>query len=129
MMDFWTRIDSSPIYTGAAYAAAFALIAYMVEAYAYRRAVKGTVRSYRAGTILRTLCLPLFGWFVFRTAVDIFTADWMLLIHAWLAYTLLRDWETYKDNDDWWKGKGTKLKKKLRSMLTASAPSAAPAAA
>ena len=81
-------------------------------------------------TTVKTLLWPLFGAYVFSVVMDLFTQEWFgALIDAWICSIFIRDWEKIKDSDDWWKGKGTKLKKKLRSMFTASSPATAGAAA
>lgn len=90
------------------------------------RAVKGTHRAYQSATVIKTLLWPLFSGYVFCTVMNLFTQQWIVaVLDVWICWILLRDWERFKDSDDWWKGKGTRLKEKLRSMFTASSPALA----
>ncbi|GAA4033576.1 hypothetical protein GCM10023063_16640 [Arthrobacter methylotrophus] len=130
IIDYWTRFGSSPLWVGISFAITMAMFTYLTAKIDWRMSVEGSHREYMASTIMKTLCLPLFGAFVFDVALDVFTQQWLgVLIDGYLAYTMHRDWQHIKDNDDWWKGRGTKLKKKLRSMFTSSSPATAGAGA
>jgi hypothetical protein len=130
LIDYWTHFSETPLWTGVRFAIAVVYTVYFISVLINRRAVTGTYRAYRSATIIKTLLWPLFAGYVFCTVMNLFTHNWVgAFIDAWICSILLRDWEEYKDRDDWWKGKGTKLKKKLRSMFTASSPAAAGAGA
>jgi len=121
VIDFWARFGSSPLWRTLSFAVSALFVPYTVAMFIHRRAVTGTRRAYLASTTVRTLCLPLFAGFVFSMAMDVFTSQWIgALCDGYLSYAMLRDWNRFKNNDDWWTGRGTKLKKKLRSMVTAS---------
>lgn len=118
IVEYWHRFGDSPIFAGINHTISGALIIYVVFSYMHTFTVKGTQRSYLAATVIKTLCLPLYGAFIFSLAMDIFSMNIVGgLIDAWMAWTLHRDWQRIKDYDDWWKGRGTKMKKKLRSMF------------
>lgn len=130
VVNFWTHFGSSPLWAGIGLAITGVYLGYIIAYFIYYRAVPGSRNSYLSSTVMRALCLPLFGGFVLSVAIDAFTGNWIgLFIDIWISHGLHRDWQRIKDNDDWWTGKGTKLKKKLRSFFTASAPAAAGAAA
>lgn len=130
IVDYWARFGDSPIWAGINTTIAGALMVYIVFSYIHVFAVKGTHRSYIAATAMKTLCLPLFGAYIFSLAMDIFTVHIISgLIDAWMAWTIHRDWQKIKDHDDWWKGKGTKLKKKVRSLFSARSTAVAGAGA
>lgn len=125
-IEFWARFADTPLKSGVGWAIALVYVVYAVSISINRRAVSGTHRSYRSATIIKTLIWPLFAGYFFFAAMDLITQEWVgTFIDAWICCALLRDWERYKDSDDWWKGKGKKLKKKLRSMFTASSPAVA----
>ncbi|WP_422759116.1 hypothetical protein [Paenarthrobacter sp. C1] len=129
-IDFWTRFAGTPLKSGLGWAIAMAYFVYVINISINRRAVSGTLRSYRSATIIKTLIWPLFAGYFFFAAIDLLTREWLgAFLDVAVCVILLRDWERYKDSDDWWKGKGTKLKKKLRSMFTASSPAMAGAGA
>lgn len=126
MASYWNRVGDVPFLTGILLAVSFAYVVHVAATVVYDRAVRGSRNSYVSSTVMRTLCLPLFGAYVFQAGLNVVTADWFwLIIHAFICYALHRDWRRLKDSDDWWKGKGTKLKKKLRSMITSGSPMAA----
>jgi hypothetical protein len=130
LIDYWTHFGETPLFHGLSAAVASAYIFYLVTLWTHRRAVTGTHRAYQTATIVKTLLWPVFAGYVFCTVMNLFTQNWLgAFIDAWLCSLLLRDWEQFKDTDDWWKGRGTKLKKRLRSMFTASSTSAAGASA
>lgn len=130
LIEFWSAFESSPAWYLIRLLTSSVLIWYIYNSWRFRLAVKGTALSYRSGTILRTLCLPLCAAFLFEASVDLLTSSWFAAgLHACLGMMILRDWERYKDNEDWWTGKGTKLKKKLRSMFTVTTLAGASAGA
>lgn len=130
MAEYWGNPGNEPLLIGALLAVSFAYVVQVVASLVYDRAVPGSRNSYVSSTVMRTLCLPLFGAYVFQAGLDIITSDWFwLILHAFICYTLHWDWNRLKDSDDWWKGKGTKLKKKLRSMFSTISPAAAGAGA
>jgi hypothetical protein len=123
---YWTRFGTSPVALWITGLIAVVMFVYILAQAARIWSVKGTRGYYQASTVARTLCLPLFGALTFEVAIDLFTGHWVsAVLEAYLAFIMLRDWERMKDNDDWWTGRGEKLKKKLRSMLSASSPAAA----
>lgn len=130
VIDFWMHFSETPIWIGLKWAISFGFMSYVAAVLTNRRSVPGTYRAYWSATIIKTLLWPVFAGYLFCTVMDLFTHEWVgAFIDAWVCFTLLREWEKYKDSDDWWKGKGTKLKKKLRSMFTASSTAAAGAGA
>jgi hypothetical protein len=130
LIDFWTHFSETPLFLGLKWATGITYLFYVITIVINRRTVPGTYRAYLSATIIKTLLWPVFAGYVFCTAMDLFTHEWIgAFIDAWICSVLVRDWERYKDSDDWWKGKGTKLKKKLRSMFTAPSPAAAGAGA
>lgn len=130
LIDYWVRFAATPLAHGIGWAISMAFLAHIVAVYVHRYAVPGTLRAFQSATFVKTLVWPLFAGYVYNFILDLFTHNWIgALIDAWLCSVLLRDWEDFKDTDDWWKGRGTKLKKKLKSMFTASSPAAAGAGA
>jgi hypothetical protein len=126
LIDYWTHFNGTPLCLGLKWAIGLTFLLYVVNVAINRRTVSGTYRAYRSATIIKTLLWPLFAGYLFCTALDLVTQDWFgALIDAWISFVLMRDWEKYEDSDDWWRGKGTKLKKRLRSMFTAPSPAAA----
>jgi hypothetical protein len=124
------RLGDSPLWDAISWAAIVVYIAYCVALLVNTRAVTGSRQSYLSSTMMRTLCLPLFGAFVFSTAIDALAGNLVsVLFDVWISSIMHRDWQRMKDNDDWWAGKGTKLKGKLRSMFTSHSPAAAGAGA
>ncbi|MDI3213605.1 hypothetical protein [Arthrobacter sp. AL12] len=62
--------------------------------------------------------------------MDIFTGQWFsALCNSYLIYAMLRDWIRFKDNDEWWTGRATKVKNRLRSLIAGPSPVAAGAGA
>lgn len=130
IVDYWSRFGQSLQWTLLDGIIGAVLMAYALTSMVNFFSVKGTLKSYRTATVVKTLCLPLFAAYVFQTALDIFTSDWVgALIDAFLCYTLLDDWNKIKDRDDWWKGKGTMLKRKLKSLRGSRFPAATGAGA
>lgn len=130
IISFWSQFGASPLWSGIGLAITVTYLAYIAAYILQYRAVRGSRNAYLGSTIMRTLCLPLFGAFVLSVAIDAATGNWIgMAIDVWISYGLHRGWNEMKDNDDWWTGKGTKLKKKLRSFFTASSPAAAGAGA
>jgi pheromone shutdown protein TraB len=130
LIDYWTRFGETTLWTGIGWAITLSFFFYIVMHWVYRNAVSGTRRSYQSVTIVKTLLWPLFGAYVFSVDMDLFTQEWIsALIDAWICSIFLRDWERIKDKDDWWKGKGTKLKRKLKSLFTSTSPATSDAAA
>jgi hypothetical protein len=85
-------------------------------------AVSGTRQAYLSSSIMRTLCLPLFAAYVFSIPVDTASGNGFgVFFDLLIGYILHRDWKKLKDTDDWWTGRGTRLKKRLQSMFTAPA--------
>lgn len=124
------RFGGSPLWDAITWAVLMVYVAYAIALIVNTLAVTGSRQSYQSSTIMRTLCLPLFGAYVFSTAIDAIAGNVpSLLFDVWISYTMHRDWKRFSDSDDWWTGKGTKLKKKLRSMLTSPSPTTAGAAA
>lgn len=123
IIEFWLLFAKSPAWYITSFFAGALWIVYVIAHVIHSRAVKGTVRSFNAATVMKTLCLPLFGAYVFKAAMHLFTGDWFnVLMDLVVCYLLIRDWKKIKGSDDWWKGKGTKLKKKLKSLLTGHSP-------
>ena len=130
IVEYWNRFGDSPLWAGLTWTIVGVFLVYVVFHGIHLHSVRGTKRAYQAASVLKTLCLPLFGAFVFQVAMDVFTSWWIgAIVDTWISYTLLRDWQKIKDSDDWWKGKGTKLKKKLRSLFSARSTAAAGAGA
>ncbi|HEX9089715.1 MAG TPA: hypothetical protein VF867_19645 [Arthrobacter sp.] len=130
VIDYWSRFGSSPLWSALSFAVSALFVPYAVAMFIHHRAVAGTRRSYLVSTLLRGLCLPLFAGFVFSLAMDIFTSHWFsALCDGYLSYAMLRDWNRLKNNDDWWTGRGTKLKRKLRSLVAGPSPVSAGAGA
>ena len=130
LIDYWTRFGDTPLWTGIGWTITLSFLFYVIMHWIHRNAVAGTRRSYQAATIVKTLLWPLFGAYVFSTVMDLFSHLWVIaFLDAWICSMLVRDWDKIKDSDDWWKGKGTKLKMKLRSVFTSSSPAAAGAGA
>lgn len=129
-IEFLSRIGDSPLWDAISWAVLVAYMSYCVALIVNTRAVAGSRQSYVSSTFMRTLCLPLFGAFVFSTAIDALAGNLVsVLFDVWISSNMHRDWQRIKDNDDWWTGKGTKLKKKLRSMFTSTSTVAAGAGA
>lgn len=127
IIEFWSRFGESPAWGIMSFSASALWIVYVIAQMIHGRAVKGTVRSFKAATVVKTLCLPLFGAYVFKVAMHLFTGDWFsVLIELVVCYLLIRGWKRIKGNDDWWKGKGTRLKRRLASLIGGRSP--APAA-
>lgn len=130
LIDYWVRFAATPLAHGIGWAISFAVLPYFMAGFVHRFAVPGTLKAYQSATIVKTLLWPLFAGYVYCVIMDIFTQNWIgALIDAWMCSVLVRDWDRFKDTDDWWKGKGTKLKKKLKSMFTASSPATSGAGA
>ncbi len=130
LIDYWTHFNGTPLCLGLKWATGITYLFYVVAVVINSRTVSGTYRAYRSATVIKTLLWPVFAGYVFCTVMDLFTHEWIgAFVDAWICSVLLRDWERYKDSDDWWKGRGTKLKRKLRSMFTVSSPVAAGAGA
>lgn len=128
LIDYWTQFSDSPAWTVLKWTIAVGYICYAITVEVNRRSVPGTYRAYRSATVIKTLIWPLFTGYTLSAALNFITGDWFGAVISTLACViLLRDWERFKDSDDWWKGKGTKLKKKLKSLLTG--PASVPAAA
>lgn len=128
LIDYWTQFSDSPLWTVLKWTIASTYIAYAITVDVHRRCAPGTYRAYQSATVIRMLLWPLFAGYTFSAALNVFTADWFgTVICVLVCAILLRDWQRFKDSDDWWKGKGTKLKKKLKSLVTG--PASVPAAA
>jgi hypothetical protein len=129
-IEFLARFGDTPLWDGISWAVLAAYVSYAIALTVNTRAVSGSRQSYLSSTIMRTLCLPLFGAFVFSAAIDALAGNLVsVLFDVWISSNMHRDWQRIKDNDDWWTGKGTKLKKKLRSMFTSTSTVAAGAGA
>ncbi len=122
LIDYWNCFGDTPLRAGLNSAIGIVYVFYAVTILVNRRTVSGTHRAYRSATIIKTLIWPLFAAYAFSFVMDPFTQEWIgAFFDAWIGSILLRDWEKYKDTDDWWRGRGAKLKKKLRSMFRAPA--------
>lgn len=92
-------------------------------------AVRGTRRRYRAATIVRTLLLPAVVLTGLRAIIDYSAGNWFsAVLNTLMSISFLKDWGK-EDEDNWWSGRGTKIKKTIASLLTRSASVSARAGA
>lgn len=81
-------------------------------------AVRGTRRRYLAATIVRTLLLPAVVLTGLRAIIDFAAGDWFsAVLNTLVSVSFLRDWGRTKDEDNWWSGRGTKIRKAITSSL------------
>lgn len=130
LIEQWTDFGTSPLGLGIGWSTGLGFMTYAVANFVHDRTVPGTYRAYRSATIAKTLLWPVFAGYVYCAVIALVTQNWGgAIVSAWICATLARDWERFKDTDDWWKGRGTKLKTKLKSLFTASSPAMAGAGA
>lgn len=86
-------------------------------------------RRYVATTVFRTLALPAIVIMAASVLIDVASGAWQnVAAGVFILMTVTFRWRNDTDEDNWWKGKGKKLSRWVRSR-TASRSLAAPAAA
>ncbi|WP_427005878.1 hypothetical protein [Pseudarthrobacter sp. H2] len=86
-------------------------------------------RRYVAATVFRTLALPAIVIMAASVLIDVASGAWQnVAAGVFILMTVTFRWRNDTDEDNWWKGKGKKLARWLRSR-TPSRSLAAPAAA
>jgi hypothetical protein len=86
--------------------------------------VQGTRPRYLAATVFHTLLIPSIFCVSVSTLIDAAAKEWVgVALGVAFIVALIIAWHRCKDEDSWWKGKGTKLKK-LTSTLSSRSPMA-----
>ncbi|MFD1210646.1 hypothetical protein ACFQ36_01140 [Arthrobacter sp. GCM10027362] len=128
MLEFWARFGNSPLFTGITWAMVLSYLVYFMLMFTYRMSVRGTRRSYMAASMLNALGPSLTAGYLFAAAVNIAAGMLVIsLLDALIAFFVLRYWLTIKDENNWWKGRGTNVRRWIRSLSpgTKTAPAGA----
>lgn len=93
--------------------------------------VRGTRRRYRASTVLRATVIPVTILTTVKVAVIAATGDW---VEASLTAVMLAVMPFYfklanDEDDDWWTGRWTKIRKAVKAAFSAPATNPATAGA
>lgn len=92
-----------------------------------RYSIKGSYNRYRWATVQRTVKYPSaigLGIYMLYAIAQISTGErlgwyiFILILDIWLAYCWHRDYKSLEDDDDFWTGKGKKLKSWLKSQFS-----------
>lgn len=117
MLEFWAQFRESPLWTGITWAMVLSYLVYFTLMVTYRMSVRGTRRSYMTASMLNALGLSLAAAYLFAAAINIAGAKLFTgTFNAVIAYFILRYWLTIKDEDNWWKGRGTKIRRWIRGL-------------
>lgn len=81
-------------------------------------AVRGTSRRYRAATLVRTLLLPAVVLTGLCAIISYAGGNWFsAALNTFMSISFLKDWGKMTDEDNWWSGRGTKIRKAIASFL------------
>lgn len=117
MLEFWARFGDSSLFTGITLAMLLSYLVYFMLMFTYRMSVRGTRRSYMTASMLNALGPSLTAAYLFAAAVNIAAGMPVVsVLDALIAFFVLRYWLTIKDENNWWKGRGTKIRRRIRSL-------------
>jgi hypothetical protein len=96
----------------------FVVLACIIAESVMKYSVSGTRLRYKAATAFHTLFVPSILCISVSTLIDAASGQWVgVALGVAFIVALIIAWHRCKDDDSWWKGKGTKLKKKVRSLF------------
>lgn len=91
-------------------------------------AVRGTRRRYLASSVLRTTVIPVTVLATVAAAVGLAAGEWLDAAWAGLMLSVMPLYFKFaNDEDDWWTGRWTKIRKSVAAALGRLVPSRAPA--
>lgn len=96
----------------------FGFLAVILFAFSAERAVKGTRRRYQAVSVIMTLAWPVMVSSLIMACHYAVGTEWASLVikivNTPLTYL---EWRKYKNEDNWWNGRGKKWLKSLDNAL------------
>ena len=89
--------------------------------------VRGTRRRYRASTVLRTAVIPVTTLATWEAAVGLAAGKWMDMFWGLVMLSVMPLYFWFaNDEDDWWTGRWTKIRKGITAALGKMVPALAP---
>lgn len=119
---FWAALHGTPAGLGIALVSLTLQLGFLMANTHRITAVKGTRQRYIAATWATSLAGPSLLAAAVDTVMDFFAGDWFGVVVGMLVlFVVALNWRQLRnaDDDNWWKGRGTKIGKSVRSFLTA----------
>lgn len=119
MLAFWAGFPDTPFGIAVTLTALAMAYACITASFVQSSAARGSRPRFLAVSVQRTLAIPAMMLIVPKGIGNAASGNWLTAFFDVILFvTFIIMWRRLRNEDDWWTGRGTRLKKRLNSLAS-----------